>query len=160
MVEGVERAGLSDAPRIAQLIAALLDEISAAIGAAQFDVDLDRLARQAREFLACGHYIVFLARSEAGLPVGVLAMYRAGTLYAGGDFGVISEFYVSPQNRGAGIGARLLAAAQAFALEQRWTRLEVTAPPLPHFERTQLFYERNGFAVTGGRKLRWLCDAL
>lgn len=27
-------------------------------------------------------------------------------------------------------------------------------PPLPHFDKTLAFYEREGFAVTGGRKLK------
>jgi len=35
-----------------------------------------------------------------------------------------------------------------------WKRLEVTTPPLPQFDNTLAFYEREGFAITGGRKLK------
>jgi len=47
-------------------------------------------------------------------------------------------------------------AARAFGASKGWTRLEVTTPPLPAFERTLAFYEREGFAITGGRKLKTL----
>jgi len=153
----IQRAGVKDAPQVAELIGALLDEISVAAGAPQFDVGIESLTTQARDFLASGHYTVLLAsESEASPPVGVLALYRAGTLYANGYFGVIAELYVCPPWRSRGIGRRLLDAAQRLAVIQGWTRLEVTTPPLPEYERTQRFYERHGFAVTGGRKLRWL----
>ena len=32
--------------------------------------------------------------------------------------------------------------------------LEVTTPPLPQFDKTLAFYEREAFAITGGRKLK------
>jgi len=35
-----------------------------------------------------------------------------------------------------------------------WTRLEVTTPPLPQFDKTLAFYTREGFSITGGRKLK------
>jgi hypothetical protein len=30
----------------------------------------------------------------------------------------------------------------------------VTTPPLPQFDRTLAFYAKQGFAITGGRKLK------
>jgi hypothetical protein len=35
-----------------------------------------------------------------------------------------------------------------------WKRLEVTTPPLSLFERSLSFYTREGFSITGGRKLK------
>ncbi len=35
-------------------------------------------------------------------------------------------------------------------------RLEATTPPLPQFDKTLAFYVREGFFVTGGRKLKTL----
>ena len=35
-----------------------------------------------------------------------------------------------------------------------WTRLEVTTPPLPEFDRTLAFYQQQGFSISGGRKLK------
>jgi hypothetical protein len=49
---------------------------------------------------------------------------------------------------------RLLEQAVAFGASRGWTRVEVTTPPLPQFEKTLAFYEREGFAITGGRKLK------
>jgi hypothetical protein len=43
-----------------------------------------------------------------------------------------------------------------FGKARGWKRLEVTTPPLPQFEKTLAFYEREGFAITGGRKLKVL----
>jgi hypothetical protein len=48
----------------------------------------------------------------------------------------------------------LVASAREFGVERGWTRLEVTTPPLPQFDRTLTFYQRDGFAITGGRKLK------
>ena len=36
-----------------------------------------------------------------------------------------------------------------------WKRLEVTTPPLPQFDKTLAFYKREGFANSGGLKLRF-----
>ncbi len=156
----VALAGPDDGPQVAKLVGALLQEISVSAGAPQFEVEQDSLARQARDFLASGHYAALLARSSAeASPVGVLTMYCGGSLYAGGYFGVIAEFYVASKFRGQGIGQRLLHAAQDLSRKRHWQRIEVTTPPLPQYERTQRFYERHGFSVTGGRKLRWLCEA-
>lgn len=57
-------------------------------------------------------------------------------------------------HRGAGVGKRLIAQARGLALSRGWRRLEVTTPPLPQFDWTLAFYEREGFAITGGRKLK------
>jgi hypothetical protein len=37
-----------------------------------------------------------------------------------------------------------------------WKRLEVSTPPLPASDQTLAYCEREGFAVTGGRKLKTL----
>jgi GNAT superfamily N-acetyltransferase len=94
-----------------------------------------------------------LAQSDA-TPVGFLAVTESRSLYAEGRFGVIQELYVQPAARGHGVGAALIAAALTLAQSRVWTRLEVTTPALPAFERTLAFYERHGFAISGGRKLR------
>jgi hypothetical protein len=45
-------------------------------------------------------------------------------------------------------------AAKEFGVKRGWRRLEVTTPSLPEFNRTLGFYERQGFSVTGGHKLK------
>ena len=53
-----------------------------------------------------------------------------------------------------GIGRSLLKKTMGFGRDKGWKRLEVTTPPLPHFERTLYFYQVNGFEIVGGRKLK------
>ncbi|MDF0673971.1 MAG: GNAT family N-acetyltransferase [Nitrospira sp.] len=75
-------------------------------------------------------------------------------LYTGGVYGTIPEFYVRSAYRSQGIGSALLAEAKRISRQRGWKRLEVTTPPLPHFDRTLCFYQRNHFALSGGRKLK------
>lgn len=83
-----------------------------------------------------------------------IALYESYALYAEGAFGTIPELYVRPEYRTNELGLRLVSQAKAFGTSRGWTRLEVTTPPLPKFDRTLAFYEREGFAITGGRKLK------
>ena len=48
----------------------------------------------------------------------------------------------------------LVEQAKVFGQSRGWTRLEVTTPPFPQFDKTLAFYEQDGFAITGGRKLK------
>lgn len=48
----------------------------------------------------------------------------------------------------------LIQSVKDFADEKGWKRLEVTTPPLPQFDATLSFYEREGFEISGGRKLK------
>jgi len=86
--------------------------------------------------------------------IGLLALSECRALYAGGRFGIIPELYVSPERRSQGVGGALVNEAKRVARSNGWARLEVTTPPLPQFERTLAFYERQGFSVSGGRKMK------
>jgi GNAT superfamily N-acetyltransferase len=122
-----------------------------------FGFDLPETTARSRMFLEQGLAAVYLAGAgSADVPAGFVALSPCNALYAEGAFGIITELYVAPSRRAAGIGRRLLEAAKAHGRERNWRRLEVTTPPLPEFERTLRFYEREGFAVTGGRKLKVL----
>jgi GNAT superfamily N-acetyltransferase len=79
-------------------------------------------------------------------------------LYTEGAYGTIPEFYVRPAHRSNGVGTALLSEAKRVGQAKGWRRLEVTTPPLPQFERTLAFYQREGFSISGGRKLKmeWL----
>jgi hypothetical protein len=44
--------------------------------------------------------------------------------------------------------------ARRLGQSRGWRRLEVTTPPLPQFDRTLAFYQRQGFSISGGRKLK------
>lgn len=152
----IRQAMAEDAPVVAGMVDELLTEIMQAIGEQAFDVTPARTSSMLRDFLENGRYIVFTAFSGEGSPAGFIALYESCALYAGGVFGTIPELYVRPEFRNSSLGQALLAEARRFGEAHGWTRLEVTTPPLPEFDRTVAFYEREGFSVTGGRKMKML----
>jgi GNAT superfamily N-acetyltransferase len=144
-----------DARDVAAMVEELLSGIMAAIGQQVFHLDAGRTEALAESWLRSGLYHVLLARDGTGSQAaGFLALYEGYALYAGGRLGIIPELYVRPAFRSQGVGASLVAAAIEFGRIRGWTRLEVTTPPLPQFDRTLAFYERQGFLVSGGRKLK------
>lgn len=151
----IRPAAEADSPDIAAMVGELLTEIMNAIQEQAFHFDLSATIDRLMEFIRQERYFVFVACDGAVL-VGFVALYETHSLYAEGAFGTIPEFYVRPRYRSRGIGLDLLERAKAFGRSRRWTRLEVTTPPLPQFDQTLSFYRREGFEVTGGRKLALL----
>ncbi|MGC3975927.1 MAG: GNAT family N-acetyltransferase [Nitrospira sp.] len=143
----------SDAGDIARLVGELLQEIMAVIGTRAFHSSEADTETCVRAWLNDGTYTVLLA-CEGGLPCGFLALAECRALYAGGLFGIIPELYVRPDRRSQGVGRELVAEAKRVARSKNWARLEVTTPPLPQFDRTLAFYERQGFSISGGRKMK------
>jgi GNAT superfamily N-acetyltransferase len=149
----IRTAVVEEAPAIAALAGELLTEIMTLIGEPVFHFDLTDTTERLARFIQEERYSVFVA-SDTAVPVGFVALYEGYALYAEGAFGVIPELYVQPAYRSQRIGADLLAHAKALGRARGWTRLEVTTPPLPAFASTLTFYERQGFSITGGRKLK------
>lgn len=152
----IEQAHANDAPAIAILVGELLAEIMNAIDVQAFNFNLQETTARLGAYLANGTYVVFAARPDGGDPVGFVALCECHALYAEGTFGTIPELYVRPAYRTRKLGMRLVSEAKAYGTTRGWKRLEVTTPPLPQFDRTLAFYEREGFSVAGGRKLRTL----
>lgn len=150
----IDRAHAGEAAEIATMVGELLAEIMRVIGVQAFNFDLAETTARLKDFLDREKYFVFLARDADSNPVGFIALYESHALYAEGTFGTIPELYVRPAQRGHELGLRLVAKAKSFGATRGWTRLEVTTPPLPQFDRTLAFYEREGFAIAGGRKLK------
>ena len=150
----IERASVADAPLIAVMVGELLQEIIDGIGVKAFNFSLEETTIRAQDYLARGKYYVFLARTSGESAAGFIALYESHALYAEGAFGTIPELYVRPTYRSSGVGKQLTDRAKEFGTSRGWKRLEVTTPPLPQFERSLQFYEREGFLITGGRKLR------
>lgn len=142
-----------DAPTIARLVGELLREITDAIGRQAFAYSLADTEARARAWLEEGSYTVILAR-DGDCVAGFLTLSECRALYAEGRFGILAELYVCPDRRSQGVGRTLVAEAKRVAGSKGWARLEVTTPPLPQFDRTLLFYERQGFSMSGGRKMK------
>lgn len=150
----IHRATADDAQEVAGMVGELLAEIMNAIGVQAFNFDLDETTARLKDFLNQEKYFVFVARCGSLSPAGFIALYESYALYAEGAFGTIPELYVRPAYRANKLGLQLVSQAKSFGASRGWKRLEVTTPPLPQFDRTLAFYEREGFAVTGGRKLK------
>ena len=150
----IQQAVASNAQEVGVMVGELLAEIMNTIGVQAFNFDLAETTSRLKDFLDQEKYFVFVARSGSGNPAGFIALYESYALYAEGAFGTIPELYVRPEHRTNGLGLRLVAEAKSFGTSRGWTRLEVTTPPLPQFDRTLTFYEREGFAISGGRKLK------
>jgi GNAT superfamily N-acetyltransferase len=150
----IEKATADDSHEIAVMVGQLLSEITNAIGVQAFNFDPGETTDRLKDFLAREEYFVFVARKKGGNAVGFVALYESHALYAEGTFGTIPELYVRPEYRSNHVGFRLMSEARSFGTSRGWKRLEVTTPPLPQFDKTLAFYEREGFAVTGGRKLK------
>lgn len=150
----ISRANASDVTDVGVMVGELLAEIMDTLGVRAFNFDLAETVERLQGFLDQEKYFAFVARCGDGSAVGFIALYESHALYAEGAFGTIRELYVRPGFRERNVGLELLAAAKSFAATRNWTRLEVTTPPLPQFDRTLAFYEREGFAISGGRKLK------
>ena len=150
----IETATPGDSHEIAVMVGELLSEIMNTIGVQAFNFDLEETTDRLRDFLNHEKYFVFIAHDEGKKAVGFLALYESHALYAEGSFGSIPELYVRPEYRSNNVGFRLVSQAKSFGASRGWKRLEVTTPPLPQFDKTLAFYEREGFAISGGRKLK------
>lgn len=150
----IHKAIIDDAPEVAVMVGELLAEIMEAIAVQAFNFNLDETSDRLRDFIEREKYFVFVAYAEKEKPAGFIALYESHALYAEGAFGTIAELYVRPGYRGHQLGLQLVAQAKALGAARNWTRLEVTTPPLPQFDKTLSFYEREGFSISGGRKLK------
>lgn len=149
----IAQARPEDADSIATLVGELLHEIMVAVNDKVFVFHHGDTVVRARSWLNDGLYTVLLAYEESE-PVGFLALYQSYALYTEGAYGTIPEFYVRPAHRSKGVSASLLEQARRLGHSRGWRRLEVTTPPLPQFDRTLAFYQRMGFSLSGGRKLK------
>ena len=155
MTTRIDHAHPHEAKAIASMVGELLQEIMTVIGEPAFGFHQEETAARARSWMTDGTYTILIARAEeGGEPLGFLALYEGYALYAEGAFGTIPELYVRPAHRSRGVGAALLEEARRVGRSKGWTRLEVTTPPLPQFDRTLAFYRREGFSVSGGHKMK------
>lgn len=148
------KATVDDIEDIAVMTGELLKEIMDAIDSPVFHFNLEETRGRLEDFILHNKYVVFIARERDINAIGFIALYECHALYAEGSFGTIPELYVRPEYRSSHVGLGLIQQAKSFAKKQSWKRLEVTTPPLPQFDKTLAFYEREGFSVSGGRKLK------
>ncbi len=146
-------ATVEDSEITGSLVVELTTEICELTKTQHFDIDLNGTIQRCSELVAGGHYLEIIG-VYANNPIAVVTMTETYALYAGGKIGVIQEFYVSPEFRRAGVGSMLIEQVQSYGKKYNWSCIELCTPPLPEFERTLSFYQKNGLIPVGGRKMR------
>ncbi len=151
----ISRATKELSAEVAVLAGELLQEIMERIGSSVFAFNLEESKERLGDFIAREKNFVFGATKHGSDElVGFVTIYEGYAVYAEGAFGVMAELYVKPKYRSCGIGKMLICAVKEFGAKRGWKRIEVTTPPLPQFDETLAFYEREGFEISGGRKLK------
>nr|CRH04416.1 putative GCN5-related N-acetyltransferase [Candidatus Magnetococcus massalia] len=153
----VRLAQQTDAPQVVALVDELLREIMQRSEMPAFALDSHQSRQQLTRWLAEGSYTVLLAE-EADQAVGCLTMEHGRALYAQGRCATVREFYVAPHRRSQGVGKQLMERAIRRAASQGLRRLELTTPPIPAFERSVGFYQKHGFEITGGYKMKRIIE--
>jgi GNAT superfamily N-acetyltransferase len=146
-------AALEDSELIGSLVVELTTEICELTKVQHFDIDLNGTIQRCHELIRDGHYSAIIGFYE-NKPIAVVTITETYALYAGGKIGVIQEFYVSLDFRASGVGSMLIEQVQDYGKKQNWSCIELCTPPLPEFERTLNFYQKNGLIPVGGRKMR------
>ena len=147
------KAKESDMLDLSIMTGELLQEIMDKIGSEVFTFNQEETQQRANDLISNNLYFIFFAKYQ-NKPVGFISLCESHALYAEGSYGIIPELYIREEYRSLNIGKLLLDEAKKFAYFKKWKNLVVTTPPLPQFDRTSLFYENNGFDVTGGKKLK------
>jgi len=104
-----------------------------------------------KKILKSGKYVVFLSIGPQDYANGIITLSEGLSIYAGGRFGVIREFYIIPEMRSKGLGKALLEKAKEFGRKNEWKRIEVTPPDKTKWRRSYRFYVREGFKEIGPR---------
>ena len=151
----IHRATGDEAHVVAKFVEKLLEEIMQKINTNAFNFDLEQTTKRLEEFIESEKNFVFVAKEQEKIR-GIITVYESFALYAEGAFGTIAELFVCPKYRSQGIGKMLVEKVKVFGNERGWSRLEVTTPPLPEFDETLSFYEKESFEITGGRKMKIL----
>jgi len=143
----IKRGTIEDVDNLLRLSINLFDEIGH-----KFPIADNKKAKAfCHNLLKNKNYVVFIASDSKNSACGIITLNEGLSVYAGGTFGIIREFYVAKQKRSSGIGKQLLQSAVEFARSKGWKRLEVTPPHKEEWKRTYNFYMREGFIEIGPR---------
>ena len=142
----VRRAAPADIPRLLTLVRRYWDfEGIAGFSALRVELVLQQLLAVPGALGAA-----WVAESDGSL-VGYLIVVLVMSVEHQGLTGEIDEFYVLPEARSHGVGARLLAAAEAALAERGCTRLQLQLGVRNTGARA--FYQRRGYVARAGYEL-------
>ncbi len=142
----IRTANVNDADIVTDMVVRLLTELSGE----HFEKETYFIA--CSELLENPHlYTVFLAFNETNHCVGMVSVAESYAIYTAGRFGIIQEFYVSPESRSLKVGHYLLKSVIEHGRKCEWQRIEVGAPDALKWKRTIAFYQKEGFKEIGPR---------
>lgn len=148
----IRKAKKEDGVHIAKLLSTFGDEIYENTGA-EINTDTKLIGKIFNENLE-NDFRAFVYELDK-IIVGFIAFSNSFSMYAQGHFFTITELYVLKTYRSQNIGIKLLDRVIQLAKDEKRTRLELTTPPLPEFQRSLDFYLTNDFEITGGKKVKY-----
>jgi len=148
----IKNATKEDAQTVAVMLSALGKEIEQKTGAT---INTDQALIQKLFCENLGDKFRAKLYHEQDEIVAFILFSDSFALYAQGEYITITELYVKPAFRGKNIGKVLLESVLKLAKDEDKIRIELTTPPLPAFEKSLDFYLKNGFEITGGKKVKY-----
>ena len=124
-----------------------------AIGTSGFRFRLAEAVVEREEFLEWDEYVVLIARSPRGHPLGFITLFEHQAHYLGDPFGMVAELYVRPEYRRRRIAHRLMEQAKSHARSHRWKHLQLAMPAPVQLGEALTFFERERFVNAGDRKM-------
>jgi GNAT superfamily N-acetyltransferase len=155
-VSGPARAAAPSGPQVrirtarradAPVIAELLDQLGYPQG------EEERTADRIQDWAEDPSSVAYVAVADGG-PIGVIAVHVSPFFEQDGSWARIVALVVADRARGHGVGAQLVAAAEAFATSHGCLRVEVTSGarrPDAHG-----FYRRRGYVDQAGTSSRFV----
>jgi GNAT superfamily N-acetyltransferase len=126
-------------------------ELMAELG---YPVPAELMKQKIQEILLSDIDCAYVAEHE-GHIIGVISVHALPLFHAAGSLGRITALVVSSAYQRAGVGSKLVEAAEAFARDKGCVKMEVTSGG--HREGAHNFYKRAGYEQTAhGRFIRGL----
>lgn len=135
--DSARRATAQDVPVVAGLLDAFNTEYATPTPGPEV------LAARLRSLLPTGDVVALLAGDPA---YGLALVTLRPNVWYDGPVGLLDELYVAPAERGRGVGAVLLAAAEQVVRDRGGELLEVNVDD--DGEGARRFYERHGYRCT------------
>ncbi len=102
-----------------------------------------------KNILNSGKTVFYMISSEQIQHLGFFTLTTSQAIYAGGQYGIIDEFYILPQYRYTKIGLKIIEEIKKIGKEKGWKRIDVTAPTNSDENGVVNFYLKANFLHTG-----------
>jgi len=153
MIENIiiQKAELSDSDKVADLVISLLNELNSK-RKDKFVMNVDAYRNSTVDLLkrddVFAAYLAYVNDDNKN-PIGLMTLVSSCAIYNFGDYGTITELYVSPEYRSLGLGNLLIEEAKKYGHNKGWSKLEVGAPMEDEWPRVFQFYLKNHFKPKG-----------